>query len=62
MMDIRYSQRNEQRQEELEKQIKAHLMAYGTYVLLKWWVKSVKNRSKEKDYEYFGMPIHLRMR
>ncbi len=61
-MGIPYSQRNEQRQEDLDKRIKSRLMAYGTYLLLRWWIKSVKNRSKEKDYEYMGLPIHFRVR
>ena len=61
-MDTPYSQRNEQRQEDLDERIKTRLMAYGTYVLLLWWVKSVKKESKEKSFEYMGLPIHLRMR
>ncbi len=39
-----YKERQKQRDEERYQRQKERLMAYGTYVLLKWYVNHVKNR------------------
>lgn len=61
-MGTYYRQRIKQKHEELDRRRKARLMAYGTYVLWQWWVKYATNKAEEKQYEYMGMPISLRMR
>ena len=53
-----YKWREKQAQEEQDR-IKKRLMAYGTYVLLKWYANYVRNAYNDKQYNYRGVPMRF---
>ena len=55
-MAMPYKWQEKQAQEKQDR-IKKRLMAYGTYVLLKWYANYVRNAYNDKQYKYRGVPM-----